>query len=300
MYVRVSPTQTSTMNSCRRRWTFSPSHFTNRCNARWKKKMRSPKEGPSWRCPISQHFSVSFRITTKWRMRKPAGIFCQELRLPLWCCKRCVNTISQSPTMTRPAGSGIKGFKEFFDYADKMSPLGNASTEACADYCVVMFSDLVTLYAKPLSRRRILIHGNEPELTSISDEKIINIFLLMLPVILGAGNQAKAIGPLARSCAQRFRTIRQYFQRGVRLCGQWSWIRNHRIYLRNTHHRRDRSRTSFRANAHPGVGPAERKLYTVILLLQMPYLWCLWWRRNQYTSNHWCLTSAGYGHSRLQ
>ncbi|HRI02009.1 MAG TPA: SDR family oxidoreductase [Saprospiraceae bacterium] len=52
-----------------------------------------------------------------------------------------VNTISQSPTMTT-AGSGIKGFQEFFDYADKMSPLGNASAEACADYCVVMFSDL--------------------------------------------------------------------------------------------------------------------------------------------------------------
>ncbi|NOT38501.1 MAG: SDR family oxidoreductase [Saprospiraceae bacterium] len=52
-----------------------------------------------------------------------------------------VNTISQSPTMTT-AGSGIKGFKEFFDYADKMSPLGNASADACADYCVAMFSDL--------------------------------------------------------------------------------------------------------------------------------------------------------------
>ncbi|MEN0002958.1 MAG: SDR family oxidoreductase [Bacteroidota bacterium] len=52
-----------------------------------------------------------------------------------------VNTISQSPTMTT-AGSGIKGFQEFFNYADKMSPLGNASAEACADYCVTMFSDL--------------------------------------------------------------------------------------------------------------------------------------------------------------
>ncbi|RMG79036.1 MAG: SDR family oxidoreductase [Bacteroidetes bacterium] len=52
-----------------------------------------------------------------------------------------VNTISQSPTMTT-AGSGVKGFQEFFDYADKMSPLGNASAEACADYCVFMFSDL--------------------------------------------------------------------------------------------------------------------------------------------------------------
>lgn len=52
-----------------------------------------------------------------------------------------VNTISQSPTMTT-AGKGIKGFTDFYDYADKMSPLGNAPAEACADYCVAMFSDL--------------------------------------------------------------------------------------------------------------------------------------------------------------
>ena len=55
-----------------------------------------------------------------------------------------VNTISQSPTMTT-AGSGVKGFTEFFDYADKMSPLGNASGDACAKYCVSMFSDLTQL-----------------------------------------------------------------------------------------------------------------------------------------------------------
>lgn len=52
-----------------------------------------------------------------------------------------VNTISQSPTWTT-AGSGVKGFKEFFDYADKMSPLGNATAQDCANYCVTMFSDL--------------------------------------------------------------------------------------------------------------------------------------------------------------
>jgi len=52
-----------------------------------------------------------------------------------------VNTISQSPTMTT-AGSGVKGFNEFFNYADKMSPLGNAPAEACADYCLTLFSDL--------------------------------------------------------------------------------------------------------------------------------------------------------------
>ena len=55
-----------------------------------------------------------------------------------------VNTISQSPTWTT-AGSGVKGFKEFYDYANKMSPLGNASADACADYCVVMFSDLTRM-----------------------------------------------------------------------------------------------------------------------------------------------------------
>ena len=52
-----------------------------------------------------------------------------------------VNTISQSPTMTT-AGSGVKGFNAFIDYAEKMSPLGNATAEDCADYCVAMFSDL--------------------------------------------------------------------------------------------------------------------------------------------------------------
>ena len=52
-----------------------------------------------------------------------------------------VNTISQSPTYTT-AGGGIKGFDGLFDFADRMSPLGNANADECADYCVVMFSDL--------------------------------------------------------------------------------------------------------------------------------------------------------------
>ena len=55
-----------------------------------------------------------------------------------------VNTISQSPTITT-AGTGVKGFTEFFNYADKMSPLGNASAESCADYCVTMFSDMTKM-----------------------------------------------------------------------------------------------------------------------------------------------------------
>ncbi len=55
-----------------------------------------------------------------------------------------VNTISQSPTVTT-AGSGVKGFDEFLSYADKMSPLGNADASQCADFCVVMFSDLTRM-----------------------------------------------------------------------------------------------------------------------------------------------------------
>lgn len=52
-----------------------------------------------------------------------------------------VNTISQSPTKTT-AGGGVKGFLDFFSYADTMSPLGNAGGEAFADYCVTLFSDM--------------------------------------------------------------------------------------------------------------------------------------------------------------
>lgn len=52
-----------------------------------------------------------------------------------------INTISQSPTMTT-AGSGVKGMDRLFDFANRMSPLGNASADECADYCMVMFSDL--------------------------------------------------------------------------------------------------------------------------------------------------------------
>lgn len=55
-----------------------------------------------------------------------------------------VNTVSQSPTMTT-AGSGVKGFDSFFDFADKMSPLGNADAASCADYCITLFSDLTRM-----------------------------------------------------------------------------------------------------------------------------------------------------------
>lgn len=51
-----------------------------------------------------------------------------------------INTISQSPTPTT-AGKGIKDMDNLMDFSDKMSPLGNATADECADYCVMMFSD---------------------------------------------------------------------------------------------------------------------------------------------------------------
>jgi enoyl-[acyl-carrier protein] reductase I len=55
-----------------------------------------------------------------------------------------VNTVSQSPTKTT-AGSGIRGFDEFYNFAGAISPLGNASAESCADYCITLFSDLTRM-----------------------------------------------------------------------------------------------------------------------------------------------------------
>lgn len=52
-----------------------------------------------------------------------------------------INTVSQSPTMTT-AGGGIMGFDKLYDFAERMSPLGNATAEECADYVVTLFSDL--------------------------------------------------------------------------------------------------------------------------------------------------------------
>ncbi len=65
-----------------------------------------------------------------------------------------VNTISQSPTMTT-AGSGVKGFSDFFGYAEKMSPLGNASADDCAAYCISLFSD----YTKMVTMQNLFHDG---------------------------------------------------------------------------------------------------------------------------------------------
>ncbi|MEN9522401.1 MAG: hypothetical protein RL065_778 [Bacteroidota bacterium] len=74
-----------------------------------------------------------------------------------------VNSVSQSPTVTT-AGSGITGFDTFFDFADKMSPLGNASAEDCAKYCVSLFSD----YTKMVTMQN-LYHDGGYSMTGVSD-----------------------------------------------------------------------------------------------------------------------------------
>ena len=75
-----------------------------------------------------------------------------------------VNSISQSPTKTK-AGSGIKGFDEFFDYSDAISPLGNASAESCADYCITLFSDLTKMVTM-----QNLFHDGGYSNTGVSDD----------------------------------------------------------------------------------------------------------------------------------
>ncbi|HYV94057.1 MAG TPA: SDR family oxidoreductase [Chitinophagales bacterium] len=80
-----------------------------------------------------------------------------------------VNTISQSPTYTT-AGSGVSGFDIFYNYADAMSPLGNASADECADYCVTLFSDLT----KKVTMQN-LFHDGGYSLTGVS-EKIMEMF----------------------------------------------------------------------------------------------------------------------------
>lgn len=65
-----------------------------------------------------------------------------------------VNTISQSPTKTT-AGTGVSGFDAFYEYADKMSPLGNASAEDCANYIIMMFSD----YTRMVTMQNLMHDG---------------------------------------------------------------------------------------------------------------------------------------------
>ncbi|WP_158829427.1 enoyl-ACP reductase FabI [Mucilaginibacter lacusdianchii] len=77
-----------------------------------------------------------------------------------------VNTISQSPTLTT-AGSGVKGIDGFINFAEKMSPLGNATADNCADYCVSLFSD----YTKMVTMQN-LFHDGGFSFTGVTQEVI--------------------------------------------------------------------------------------------------------------------------------
>jgi enoyl-[acyl-carrier protein] reductase I len=75
-----------------------------------------------------------------------------------------INTVSQSPTKTT-AGSGIKGFGDFYDFADSVAPLGNASAEDCANYCITLFSDLTRMVTM-----QNLFHDGGYSSTGVSNE----------------------------------------------------------------------------------------------------------------------------------
>lgn len=80
-----------------------------------------------------------------------------------------INTVSQSPTKTT-AGSGIKGFSEFYEFADLQSPLGNASAEDCASFCIALFSDLTRMVTM-----QNLYHDGGYSFTGVSAEQLAAI-----------------------------------------------------------------------------------------------------------------------------
>ena len=75
-----------------------------------------------------------------------------------------VNTISQSPTPTT-AGTGVNDFDKMLDFAEKSSPLGNATAEECADYCIMLFSD----YTRKVTMQN-LFHDGGFSSVGISEE----------------------------------------------------------------------------------------------------------------------------------
>lgn len=77
-----------------------------------------------------------------------------------------INTVSQSPTKTT-AGNGIKGFTDFFDFAEQQSPLGNATADDCANYCVTLFSDLTRMVTM-----QNLYHDGGYSSTGVSSEQL--------------------------------------------------------------------------------------------------------------------------------
>ena len=84
-----------------------------------------------------------------------------------------VNTISQSPTDTT-AGSGVSGFDGFYRFANDLSPLGNASADDCADYCISLFSD----YTKKVTMQN-LFHDGGFSFTGMSETAMDSYLKIM-------------------------------------------------------------------------------------------------------------------------
>src|SRR5882757_7138020 len=80
-----------------------------------------------------------------------------------------INTVSQSPTKTT-AGTGIKGFGDFYDYANAIAPLGNATAEDCADFCITLFSDLTRMVTM-----QNLFHDGGYSSTGVSTEVMMKL-----------------------------------------------------------------------------------------------------------------------------
>lgn len=81
-----------------------------------------------------------------------------------------VNSVSQSPTITT-AGKGVKGFDAFYQFSNCMSPLGNATAEDCAKFCVLLFSD----YARKVTMQNIYHDGGFSSM-GISDKLMTECF----------------------------------------------------------------------------------------------------------------------------
>lgn len=81
-----------------------------------------------------------------------------------------INSISQSPTRT-VAGSGITGFDAMFEFADRLSPLGNADAASCADYAVTLLSDLTRMVTM-----QNLFHDGGFSMMGLSDEFVADVY----------------------------------------------------------------------------------------------------------------------------
>jgi len=81
-----------------------------------------------------------------------------------------INTVSQSPTLTT-AGSGVSGFDGFYKFSDDLSPLGNATSDDCAEYCVSLFSD----YTRKVTMQNLFHDGGFSNMGM--SEQVMNTYM---------------------------------------------------------------------------------------------------------------------------